>query len=145
MKILNFLFRDFWRKLVAFIFAVVIYWQVSGVIKQMEAKPETPAPAAEKIDKKVFTVRMLDGGAERRAAFPAGGEPKVKAMLRGGKNELADMRDGDLIFYVDIPADLKPGEQTLPVRCHIRRSGIKVLSVEPSEIKIIGNPVENHK
>ncbi len=144
MKILNFLCRDFWRKLVALIFAVVIYWQISGLIKQKETKPEKPAPAAEKADRN-FTVRMLDGGMERRATFPAGEEPKVKVTLLGMENGLAGIQDGDLIFYVDIPEDLKPGKQTLPVRCHIRRSGVKVLSVEPKEIKIIGNPIENHK
>ena len=152
MKILNFLFRDFWRKLVALIFAVVIYWQVSGVIKQKEAKRDTPA--AQKTEWSMessscrdmdFTVRMLDGGAERRAAFASGNLPKVKVTLRGTKSELTGIQEGDLVFYVDVPADLKPGEQMLPVRCHIRRSGIEVISIAPAELKIIGNPVENHK
>ena len=152
MKILNFLFRDFWRKLVALIFAVVIYWQVSGVIKQKEAKRDTPAAQKKEWSMESssrrdmdFTVRILDSGAERRVSFASGTAPKVKATLRGMKNELAGMQDGDLVFYVDVPADLKPGEQMLPVRCHIRRSGIEVISIAPAELKIIGNPVENHK
>ena len=148
MKILNFLFRDFWRKLVALIFAVVIYLQVSNLIKQREAKRETPASAVKisyvQSDFE-FTVRMLDSGVARSATFSSGAAPKVKATLRGMANGLSGIRNGDLIFYVDIPADLKPGEQMLPVHWHIRRSGVEVLSVEPAEIRIIGNPVEHHK
>ena len=152
MKILDFLFRDFWRKLVALIFAVVIYWQVSNVIKQKEAKRDISAPKKTELSIESlsgrdmdFTVRILDGGAERRAAFSSGSVPKVKATLRGTKSVLADIKDGDLVFYVDVPADLKLGEQMLPVRCHIRRRGVEVLSIAPAELNIIGNPVENHK
>ena len=154
MKILNFLFRDFWRNLVALIFAVVIYWQVSGVIKQKEAMRDNPAPAAKNAGSSIgaasrrdmdFTVRILDGGAERRAVFAPGTAPKVKAALRGTKHELDGIKDGDLVFYVDVPADLKSGERMLPVSCHIRRRGVEVLSMEPAELKIIANPVENHK
>ena len=152
MKILDFLFRDFWRKLVALIFAVVIYWQVSNVIKQKEAKRDISAPKKTELSIESlsgrdmdFTVRILDGGTERRAAFAAGTAPKVRATLCGMNSELAGIQEGDLVFYVDVPADLKPGEQMLPVSCHVRRRGIEVISIVPAEMKIIGNPVENHK
>jgi hypothetical protein len=148
MKILDFLFRDFWRKLVALIFAVVIYWQVSDLIKQKEAKRVTLTSTVEKVYVQSdvdFTVRMLDSGGKRLATFASGAAPKVRATLRGMDNELSGIRNGDLIFYIEIPADLKLGEQMLPVHWHIRRSGVEVLSVEPAEIRIIGNPVENHK
>ena len=34
MTLRRLIFRDFWRKLVALIFAVIIYWQVSESIKR---------------------------------------------------------------------------------------------------------------
>lgn len=161
MKIFDFIFQDFWRKLVALIFAVVIYWQSGGFAKKPE--PRTVAPQSEPVEvegkiqievKNVsrssadleFPVGIIADGSGRRVSFAPGVEPRVKATLRG--EVLSDIRDsGDLRFYVDAAGDLKPGEHMLPVLYNNRRSGVSVISVTPDKIRIsIGeNPVDNHK
>lgn len=149
MKTADFIFKDFLRKLVALIFAVVIYWQAGGFAKKTEARD---VKVEEKVQINVsevsrtameFPVGIIDDGSGRRVGFAPGVEPRVKATLRG--ESLSDVQSGvDLRFYVDPPSELKPGEYTLPVLCNIRRSGLSVISVTPEKIRVsIGeNPVK---
>ncbi len=144
MKVLNLLFSDFGRKLIALIFAVVIYWQVNEAIKQSEARRD-----AQKSDKLecVAAVRIVDLGAGRHVSFADGVGPEVKVTLHGAKGDLADMKETDVLFFIVALKEMKPGEYTLPVRCYSRRSGITAHPVEPAKmkIKIVEDPVENHK
>lgn len=143
MKVLNFLFRDFWRKLVALIFAVVIYWQVGESIKQSEMRRE--AQSTVRLSR-VDTVHIVDLGVDRHVFFAEGSKPAVKVSLKGGKRELAGLKDGDVLFCVVADKTLKPGEHTLPVRCYSRRSGVTAHSIKPAKIKvtIVENPFGNH-
>lgn len=139
MKLPRFIFRDFWRKLVALIFAVVIYWQVDGSIKRKAPplKPGTDAAAARQVDaRRTFTVRMLARSIDGKRVFlNKNSAPKVSVTLRGAAADIAAVRDGDLLFYVD-GDEWEPGKGVLPVRWHIRRSGISVSEVSPAEMKI---------
>lgn len=145
MKVLDFLCRDFGRKLIALIFAVVIYWQVDRSMTQNDVPRE-----AQRIDNsaRVDAVRIVDLGADRRVSFAEGVKPEVKVTLYGAtKSDLADVKDGDVLFYVVAGKELKPGEHTLPVSCYCRRSGIGAHSIEPAKMKItiVEDPVENRK
>ena len=152
MKLLHFLFDDFWRKLVALIFAVVIYWQAGGFVKKNEATCPAPPPASAEIKENVqikieeepcrmdFPVGIIGGGTGRRAAFAPGVVPRVKVTLSG--NDLSGIQTGgDLRFYVDAD-EFSQGKNTLRVYCHIRRPGIRVLSVTPEEIEVVEIPVK---
>ena len=79
MKIFDYIFQDFWRKLVALIFAVVIYWQAGGFEKKSEARAvaqvSAPVETEEKLqldiqkvsrDVLAFPVGIVDSGAGRR-------------------------------------------------------------------------------
>lgn len=149
MKVFEFIFQDFWRKLVALIFAVVIYWQAGGFVKKTETRDVEVKENVQIEVKEVsrtdveFPVGIVDDGSGRRVSFAPGVEPKVKATLRG--EVLSDIQNsGALRFYVDPARDLKPGEHMLPVFYDIRRSGVRVISVTPEKIRIsIGeNPVK---
>ena len=136
MKLSRFIFRDFWRKLVALIFAVVIYWQVGESVKRERSSAgSAPRIKIEHIERK-FPVRMLDRGvAGKRVCFARGSVPEVRVTLGGAKKDVTAVRDGDLLFYVDAD-DLKDGRTSLPVRWHVRRAGIGVVEVSPAGIKV---------
>lgn len=142
MKFLRFIFKDFGRKLVALIFAVIIYLQVYQVVKKQEMPREVSKAAAESTEavKPVnFAVQVLGSGNGLQIVFPEGSEPEVTAQLRG---KVDDIKDGDLRFYIEAEDDLAPGMHKLKVYYHIRRPDIQVQSFEPGEIEIsvIENP-----
>lgn len=151
MKLLHFLFGDFWRKLVALIFAVVIYWQAGGFVRKSEtpAAPPKPAKVEENVQISIkeeatreveFPVGIINDRKNIKAVFASGGEQQVKVTLCG--DDLTGIQSGgDLRFYVDT-AELVPGKNTLRVRCHIRRAGVRVLSVVPEEIPMQVIPLE---
>ena len=138
MKVLRFIFKDFGRKLVALIFAVAIYFQLSRTIKKQEMPREVPNAAAEVAEssepvEKSFAVQVLGSGSGRRIVFSEGDEPDVTAVLRGNVD---DLKDGDLRFYIEAEDDLTPGTHKLKVYYHIRRPDIHVQSFEPGEMEI---------
>ena len=139
MKLPRFIFRDFWRKLVALIFAVVIYWQVGESIKRKAApfEPGAGAKSAQQSDaQRMFPVRVLSRSIDgKRVFFAKNSASQVSVTLCGTTAEIAAVGDGDLIFYVD-GNEWEPGKSVLPVRWHIRRPGISVSKVSPAEIKI---------
>ena len=138
MKLPRFIFRDFWRKLVALIFAVVIYWQVGEAIKRKASpfKSGTNASSTRQTDmRRTFSVRILSRSIDgKRGFWVKNSAPKVSVTLRGTAEDISAVRDGDLLFYVD-GDEWKPGKSALPVRWYIRRSGISVHKVSPAEIK----------
>ena len=83
---------------------------------------------------RVFTVRMLDRGVTGRHAVFVG-DPKISVKLRGAKENVAAVQDGDLFFYVDA-GESRSGQSFLPVRWRIGRPGVEVVSVSPAELKI---------
>ena len=146
MKVLHFLFQDFWRKLVALIFAVAVYGQVSATVKKIEARRGARNAVEIQSVSRMFTVGILDLGADRLVFFPDGVK-QLKVSFRGTKKVLDDLKDEDVLFYVVASKELEPGEHTLPVRCYSSRPDIKVHSVEPAKMKVsvVENPVENRK
>ncbi len=146
-----FLFSDLWRKLVALIFAVVIYWQAGGFSRKSETASAPPKPVnAEKnvqislkeepSREESFPVGIVADVTGRSVAFAPGVKPQVKVMLCG--DDLTGIHTGgDLRFYVDA-AEFTPGGKKLRVRCHIRRAGIRVLSVTPEAIEVVEVPVK---
>ena len=137
MKILHFLFRDFWRKLVAVAFAAGIYYSV---------KPSDKASEIQSISR-VCQVEILDLGTDRCVVFPDGFNPEVKALFSGTKKALDGIKAEDVIFYVVAAKNLTPGDHTLPVRCYSCRSDIEVHPIRPVRmtVSVIEIPVENHK
>ena len=146
MKILRFIFQDFWRKLVALIFAVAIYWQVGATVKKIEARRDARNAVEAQSVSRMYKVEILDLGAGRGVVFD-GVKPEVKVSFRGTRKVLDSVKDEDVLFYVVVPKALGPGEHTLPVRCYSCRSEIKVHSVEPAKMKVsvVEIPVENRK
>ena len=151
MKIFRFMFSDFWRKLVALIFAVVIYWQAGGFARKSETSSAPPKTAAAKEDMRIsikeessrediFPVGIIADGTGRTIAFAPGVEPRVTVTLCG--DDLTGIHTGgDLRFYVDA-AEFTQGCKTLRVRCHIRRAGVRVLSLTPETIEVVEVPVK---
>ena len=151
MKIFHFLFSDLWRKLVSLIFAVVIYWQAGGFTRKSETPSAPPKPVKveenvqislkeEPSREEVFPIGIIADGTGRTVAFAPGVEPQVKVMLCG--DDLTGIHTGgDVRFYVDA-AEFTQGCKTLRVRCHIRRAGVRVLSVAPETIEVVEVPVK---
>ena len=133
MKVLRFIFKDFWRKLIALIFALVLYWEEDGFKKKQE----------EMQTEKTFAVQVLDLGSGQQIVFSDGSEPEVSATIIG---KIDDLKDGDLRFYIEADGDLTPGPHKLKVYYHIRRSDIKVRKFKPVELEVsvIENPENNH-
>ena len=135
MTLRRLIFRDFWRKLVALIFAVIIYWQVSESIKRNGAGTKLYARVKPQVTcERVFTVRMLSRGVSGRHVIFAS-DPKISVKFRGAKEEVAAVRNDDLLFYVDVD-ELRAGQSVLPVRWQIGRPGVEVVSVSPAELNI---------
>ena len=148
MKVLHFLFQDFWRKLVALVFAVAIYLQVDDSVKQHKASGSAPGATEIQHREDTVAVRILDlGGADRLVVFSDGVKPEVKVSLYGVKDELEKLKKEDLLFYVVAAKELKPGEHVLPVFCYSRRPEVKTGSIEPAKIRVsvVENSVDNQK
>ena len=139
MKLRHLLFDDFWRKLVALIFAVVIYWQVGESVKKNGSSSRSESGRHVKCEhvKRDFSVRMLDSGiAGRRVLFEGDSAPKIRATLCGAKKKVKAVQDDDLVFYVDAGEFASGKSASLPVRWHIRRPGVVIVKVFPAEVKV---------
>lgn len=147
MKIWHFLFRDFWRKLVAVIFAVVIYWQVNDSVKQSDKTGGAKDAANIQTVSRVRTVKILDLGTNRGVSFPDGFNPEVTVSFSGTRKALDGMKDDDVLFYVVAAKELAPGDHSLWVRCYSCRSDIEAHPIKPLRmtVSVIEIPVENHK
>lgn len=136
MKILRFLFKDSWRKLVALAFAVGVYYQINNSLTQKEARHGVPKePEVEYVRNAVVQPLDQDGAGQRIAIFD-NSNGKVKVSLSGRESDIAELKDEDVLFYVLIPKDQKNGDCELPVQCYFRRPGIRVRSIKPEKMKV---------
>ena len=141
MKFLHFIFKDHWRKLIALIFTVVLYWSEGGFAQTWDTLDKIlhPPVPVKPVVEKIFPVQVLGTGNGLQIVFSEGDEPEVTATLSGNVDNI---NDGDLRFYVDAEDSLKPGMHKLKVYYHIRRSDVHVESIEPDEkeVSVIENP-----
>ena len=147
MMIWLFLFQDFWRKLVAIVFAAVIYWHVHDSVKQIDKTGGSRDAANIQTVSRVCTVKILDLGTNRSVVFPDDFNPEVRASFRGTDKALAGMKDEDVLFYVVAAKELAPGDHLLMVRCYSCRSDIEAYPVKPTKmmVSVVEIPVENRK
>ena len=139
MKIPRFLFRDFGRKLVALIFAVGIYWQISDSSRQDKPTAgEKPRPVryAELTRKAAARIIVdMDDGRRRMVDFDNDTQ-EIKATFFGKKEDIDGLKDEDVLFYVLVKPELESGKHELPVECKFSRAGIEVRSIKPEKKKI---------
>lgn len=79
---------------------------------------------------------FCDSGQGVRAAFAADTPPSAAVSVTGPATRIAGFGPDDLRLYVDISNVSTPGVYKLPVKCHIRRTGIDVRSIIPAEFNI---------
>ena len=68
--------------------------------------------------------------------FNADTPPFASVRIVGTASDIARFRTNDIRLYVDVSDISTVGEYTLPVRCHIRRDGIRVSQITPAQFKV---------
>lgn len=70
------------------------------------------------------------------ARFNADSPPFAAVRIVGTASDIARFRANDIRLYVDVSDISTAGEYTLPVRCHIRRDGIRFNQITPARFKV---------
>ena len=70
------------------------------------------------------------------ARFNADSPSFAAVRIVGTASDIARFRTNDVRLYVDVSDISTAGEYTLPVRCHIRREGIRIKQVTPAQFKV---------
>ena len=79
---------------------------------------------------------FCDSGQGTEVGFSPETPPTAAVSVSGPSTLITVFKPDDLRLYVDVSNVSTPGVYNLPVKCHIRRSGIDVRSITPAEFKI---------
>ncbi|MGA7615025.1 MAG: CdaR family protein [Thermoanaerobaculia bacterium] len=121
---LDFLYRNFWLKLVAVLFAAVIWIVVSGERR-------------ERVLERAFEVPLALVGVPRDLVITSQLQDAIDVRLRGPVSKLRSLSSQNLESTLDM-SELKAGEASVPIRPDTLNlpPGVEVVSIDPSHIRI---------